>query len=88
MFNLPNQLNGLQLRSELRAAGIKISDNKESVKVSDNVLILEIDPKDRDKALTIIESHVGIEQNLINPEKEALLAKLGITDDEAKLLLS
>ena len=88
MFEIPNKLNGLQLRQELRAAGVKITDNKEAVKVSENLLILEIDAKDHSQALAVVTNHVGIEQNFVNPEKTALLERLGITETEAKLLLS
>ena len=89
MFNIPNELNGLQLRQELRAAGVKITDNKEAVKVSENLLILEIDAKDYDTALSVVTNHVGIEQNFVNPEKtaaQAKLAALGLTTDDLKAL--
>jgi hypothetical protein len=87
MFNVPKELNGLQLRAELRSAGVKISDDKDAVKVSDDQLILDINAKDNAKALEVVTNHVGLPGKSLTDEKAALLAKLGITEDEARLLL-
>lgn len=89
-FTKPQKLNGTQLRQELRDAGVTISDEVLTVRVDDNDdLWLEIADKDKAKATTVIAAHIGIDETPIKAAKKAaLLERLGITEDEAKLLLS
>jgi hypothetical protein len=89
-FTKPENLNGTELRDELNAGGVTISYDPASVCIDeDGALVLDIDSKDQSKAESIVATHNG---TTVAPdkttEKSALLAKLGITEDEAKLLLS
>jgi len=89
-LNKPVNLNGTELRQELNAGGVKISDELSSIKDDgDGNLWLDIADKDEVKAKSIVAVHNG---NVIAPDnstaKSALLVKLGITEDEAKLLLA
>lgn len=84
----PTQLNGTQLREELRAAGVEISDGSGSIVVINDEMILDIADKDAAKAEKVVVAHVGIDQE--DPAvavKAALLERLGITAEEAALLL-
>jgi hypothetical protein len=81
----PVQLNGTQLRDELRAAGVEISDQPGSIIVINDELILDINDKDKGKADAVVSSHVGIDEVLT--AKDALLQRLGITAEEAALLI-
>ena len=89
-YTKPTELNGSQLRKELQNAGITISDASESVMVDgNNDLWLDIADKDKAKAETIVAAHIGVDESAIREAaKAALLARLGITADEAKLLLA
>lgn len=88
-FTKPQNLNGTELRDELNAGGVVISYAPESVSIDeDGALVLDIDSKDESKAQAIVSAHNG---TTVAPdktaEKSALLAKLGITKEEAQLLL-
>jgi hypothetical protein len=87
-FDKPTNLNGSELRKELNAGGVTISDAVSSVMLSGDELSLDIAAKDTAKATPIVAAHNG---TVIAPDnlaaKAALLARLGITADEAKLLL-
>lgn len=88
-FTKPQELNGNQLRKELRNGQVPISDDIFSVQVDDNdELWLDIAEKDKTKAAAIVQAHVGIDESIAKKAaKTALLAKLGITAEEAALLL-
>ena len=87
LFTKPKNLNGAELLEELSAADVTVtgrpSDNGEGL------LWLDIAEADEAKATPIVAAHNG---TTVAPDnsaaKAALLAKLGITADEAKLLLS
>ena len=85
-FNKPTNLNGSELLEELNAAGVKIT---EKPYLDDNGdLWLQIDAKDEVKAKTVVNAHNG---NTVAPalsSREAILAKLGLTAEEAAILLS
>lgn len=86
----PINLNGSELRAELNAGGVAISDDYGAVSIDGNGdLWLEIADADKTKAVSIVAAHNG---TTIVPDtsaaKAALLERLGITADEAKLLLS
>lgn len=56
----PTNLNGTELRQELNAAGVKISDEPLSIKLdADGNLWLDIADKDEAKAQAIIDAHNG-----------------------------
>lgn len=86
-FDKPVKLNGVELLTELNAAGIKIT-TPPTIDGNGNFW-LDIAAKDEAKVKSVVSVHNG---TTVPPDnsaaKSALLAKLGITDDEAKLLLS
>ena len=86
-FIKPLNLNGAELLEELNAAGVMVTANP---MLDGNAnLWLDIKPADEAKATPIVAAHNGtttVPDNSAN--KAALLAKLGITADEARLLLS
>lgn len=85
-INKPKNINGFQLLKELNADGINATYIREE---EEGILTLDIEPEYEDKAKKIISNHNGIDQAIIeSAAKAALLAKLGITEEEAKLLLS
>jgi len=88
-FIKPNQLNGIQLRQELNNAGVLISNEPNAVFIDGNGdFWLVINKKDEAKAKPIVDAHVGIDQTpIIEAKRQAILDRLGLTADEAKLLL-
>ena len=59
-FTKPENLNGGELRDELRAAGVKIGDRFDAVMVDDmNILLLDIDSADKSKASPVVAAHNG-----------------------------
>ena len=86
-FTKPTNLNGGELLAELKAGGVSITDWP--LIDGDGVFWLEIAEADKAKATPIVAAHNGTTVAPDNSEaKAALLDKLGITADEAKLLLS
>lgn len=86
-FERPENLNGYELRQELRNAGIEISDNLTSVLVeADGSLILDIKKEDELKAVAIVKNHNG---SINAPELTAAdkLAAAGLSIEELKELL-
>jgi len=85
-FTKPKNLNGGELVDELKAGGIVVTGWP---KLDGDIFSLDIAESDKDKAAPIVAAHNG---TMIAPDnsaaKAALLAKLGLTADEAKLLLS
>jgi len=86
-FNKPTNLNGTELLNELSAKGIVAKDRPF---IDDNGNFwLDIKESDKDKAAAIVAAHNG---TTVAPDntatRAALLVKLGITADEAALLLS
>jgi hypothetical protein len=85
-FTKPTELNGEQLIAELNDAGIK-TNRIPLVDGNDN-LWLDVAEKDKSKAETIVNAHVGIDASITKATAKAvLLERLGITEDEARLLL-
>jgi hypothetical protein len=83
----PKSLNGHQLKKELNDAGVEIENA--SIGVEYDQLVFIITEGDEKTALEIVKKHEGIDG--WNPNavaKSAILDRLGLTDDEAKLLLS
>jgi hypothetical protein len=59
-FTKPTNLNGFELRQELNAAGILISDEPTSVKTTaDNLIWLDIVESDAKAAEAIVAAHNG-----------------------------
>lgn len=58
-FDKPTNLNGAELRQELNAAGVTISDSLQAVKLLQGVLLLDIDAKDKSKAEAVLAAHNG-----------------------------
>ena len=85
-FKKPQNLNGTELLAQLNAAGVTISEPP--FDDAEGNLWLDIAESNKAKAAPIVAAHNG---TTIAPDnstaKAALLAKLGITADEAKLLL-
>jgi hypothetical protein len=85
-FDKPENLNGSQLLTELNAGNVKITnpplidDNKD--------FWLDIDLKDEAKAKSIVSAHIGIDNSAqIAAQRQVILDRLGLTADEARLLL-
>ena len=85
-FTKPANLNGTELIEELAQANINIIGLP---MVENEILKLDISEADTANATAIVAAHNG---TVIAPDlsaaKAALLAKLGITEEEAQLLLS
>jgi hypothetical protein len=92
-FNMPENLNGKELVEELEAAGVSVVPDEKNIKApvikGDGTFWLDISSEDEVKATPIIAAHNG---TTIAPDnsaaKAALLERLGITEEEARLLLS
>lgn len=89
-FNKPNKLNGTQLIHELFLVGITLKNNKYIQDTSDGYIHLDIDNEHFNQAKEIVDLHIGQDVFLDEraTEKQSILDRLGITADEAKLLLS
>jgi len=84
-LNIPTQLNGVQLQKELKDAGIKLNDYPRLI---DDKLVLDIAKKDEVKAKAIVDNHIGIDNSTaIAAQRQSILNKLGITEEEARILL-
>jgi hypothetical protein len=85
-FTTPTNLNGTELRAELNAAGVKISDSYNAVIVSGDDLILDIAAKDKDKAEAIVSAHNG---TTVAPEPtiQEKLASVGLSINDLKTAL-
>jgi len=86
-FQKPVNLNGQELRDELRAQGIAISDKRSAISVDENGdLFLEINQKDESKAAGIVANHNGTTM----PPEPTLADKLlsvGVNIDDLKSAL-
>ncbi len=87
-FDQPESLNGTQLIAELKAIGIVVNDKTSPLIDGNGDFWLDIPSKDKSKAETIVKAHIGIDtSNQHEAKKQAILDRLGLTADEAKLLL-
>jgi hypothetical protein len=84
-FTKPATLDGKQLLAELNAGGVAIEELP-SIDFNGDFW-LNIDEADVSKATPIVAAHKLIPPVDNSAEKAALLAKLGITENEAALLL-
>ena len=85
-FTTPTNLNGTELRAELNAAGVKISDSHNAVIVSGDDLILDIADKDKAKAQSVVTAHNGTTV-ASEPSLADKLASIGLSIDELKAAL-
>ena len=86
-FTKPENLNGGELRTELRAAGVQIGDHFDAVMVDGmKVLLLDIDAADKLKASAVVAAHNGTvaEREATIDEK---LASVGLSVDDLKVAL-
>jgi hypothetical protein len=58
-FTKPNNLNGTELRAELNAAGIQISDDFNAVQLDGEELYLKIAASDIEAAAVVVAAHNG-----------------------------
>ena len=89
-FNKPENLNGAQLRNELNAGGVKISNDRNAVCVNgEGKLELDIKINDQVKAAEIVAEHIGvdIDTDAIKASAQAKLAALGLTPDEVAAIV-
>ena len=91
IFDKPNTLNGSQLRNELRAVGVEITDDIFAVSIDgNNKLVLDIDSKDKSKAQKVIDAHIAIDNTAAIAQAKAVaegkLAALGLTTDDLRAL--
>ena len=83
-FTKPINLNGTELRQELNAAGVSISDDLNSVSVNGaGELLLDIKEMDEAKATAVVAAHNG---TLIAPEQTIAdkLASVGLSVADLK----
>ena len=85
-FTKPNTLDGKQLLAELNAGGVAIEELP-SIDFNGNFW-LNIDEADVAKTTTIVAAHTLTPAPDNLAAKAAVIAKLGITADEFKTLLS
>jgi hypothetical protein len=85
-FNKPINLNGTELRKELRNAKVDISDDNLSVREISGDLYLDIKPADEAKAETVVAAHNG---TIVAPEPtiEDKLASVGLSLPDLKAAL-
>jgi hypothetical protein len=86
-FTKPENLNGAELRDELKRVKISISDDSSAVSIDENgELNLEISDSDIEKAALIVASHNG---TIIAPEPTITqkLALVGLNLDDLKTAL-
>jgi hypothetical protein len=84
-FTKPEKLNGFQLRDELRAAGIKITDEVDAVSVNgEQMLCLDIAKSAEAVASEVVANHVGIDREPTIQEK---LSSVGLNLNDLKQAL-
>jgi hypothetical protein len=85
-FNKPVNLNGEELRQELRNANVNISDTHLSIRCINDDLYLEIDLADEAKAEAVVAAHNG---TTVAPEPsiEDKLASVGLSLPDLKAAL-
>jgi hypothetical protein len=84
-FTKPAQLNGSQLRDELRASGVAITDDNNAVSTDgEQMLWLEIADADKAKAQEVVANHVGIDKE---PTLEDKLSSVGLSLTDLKVAL-
>ncbi len=85
-FSIPTNLNGAELREELRAAGVTIADFPAGIKCDGQNIYLDIAEADATKAAEVIAAHNGT-TSVPEPTAADKLAAAGLSVDELKALL-
>jgi hypothetical protein len=87
-FNKPTNLNGAELVAELKLAGIIVNVRTSPSIDGNGDFWLDIPEEDKSKAEPIVSAHNG---TMVAPDKkaarQAILDRLGLTAEEAQLLL-
>jgi hypothetical protein len=83
-FNKPQNLNGLELINELKAAGVSIE--KPPLIDGNDDFWLEVDPADEAKAAAVVAAHNGT-TIASEPTPADKLTAAGLTVDELKAVL-
>jgi len=85
-FNKPTNLNGAELKEELKAIGVSFIDEINGVLVENDDLFLDINESDADIALPIVNAHNG---TTVAPEPSVQdkLASVGLSVDDLKSAL-
>lgn len=85
-FDKPENLNGFELVAELEAKGIKVI---EPLVIDGNGdFWIDINEKDKTKAKTVVDAHNGTTNAPdLSVQRQNILDRLGLTADEASLLL-
>jgi len=91
-FTKPNQLNGTQLIAELKAIGVIVNEKTSPLLDGNGEFWLDIESKDETKAKAIVDAHIGIdtaqaEATAKAAQRQAILDRLGLTEEEARILL-
>ena len=87
-FTKPTNLNGAELVAELAAVGVTVNAQTSPLIDGAGNFWLDIAESDEAKAAPIVAAHNGTVIALdTSAAKAALLAKLGITEAEARLLM-
>jgi hypothetical protein len=86
-FNKPQNLNGEELKEELRNAGVEIAATDSSVQLNgDGLLVLEIKDSDEEKAASVVAAHNGT-TIAAEPTIEEKLLSVGLTVEDLKAAL-
>ena len=85
-FNKPLNLNGAELKEELKAAGVVLLNEIDALVVRDNLLFINITPEFESVTATVVAAHNG---TTVAPEPTPAdkLAAAGLTVDELKAVL-
>jgi hypothetical protein len=88
-FNNINFTDGKQLLEDLAQAGVILNIETQAPLIdSDGFLCLDVEENQREIVQSVLDSHVPKDTQVEKQTaRQALLDKLGITEDEAKLLL-
>jgi hypothetical protein len=87
-FNKPAQLNGEQLVQELKAIGVIVNENTSPLIDGDDNFWLDIPTKDKTKAQTVVDKHIGTDNKQAKiAARQAIADRLGLTADELQVLL-
>lgn len=86
-FDKPKNLNGFELRQQLIKVGVNLPDSKNAILVEENVLFLDINDNDYDKANSVVINHNGTD---IFPDIsiEDKLIQVGLSVDQLKSALN
>jgi hypothetical protein len=85
-FTKPAQFNGTQLKEELATVGIEIPFVTDT---ADGFIHFDVQKSKESAAVEIVANHVPVDKSAQNATaRQAILDKLGLTAQEATILLS